>query len=244
MATRTQFQNSSDIGVFSVLTNTYCLVAQGTSANFYTSFETELADHIPVAYATIAGCRVIGTLCAGNRKGLVVPSTTTDQELLHLRNVLPENVKVNRVEDRLSALGNCIACNDHVALIHKDLDKNTEEIIQDTLGVETFRTSINGNPLVGSYCVFSNQGGLVHPKTSIKEQDKLSSLLQVPIVAGTVNRGSESIGAGLVVNDWAAFTGLNTTSTEISVIESIFNLKGSKANAIVSDLKDSLIDSL
>jgi len=244
MATRTQFQSSSDVGVFSVLTNGYALVAQGTSANFYSSFETELIDHIPVNYATIAGCRIIGTLCAGNKKGLIVPSTTTDQELLHLRNCLPENVKVNRVEERLSALGNCIACNDYVALIHKDMDKNTEEIIQDTLGVETFRTSINGNPLVGSYCVFSNQGGLVHPKTSVKEQDKLSSLLQVPIVAGTVNRGSESIGAGLVVNDWAAFTGLNTTSTEISVIESIFNLRDNKPEAVVTDLKESLIDTL
>jgi translation initiation factor 6 (eIF-6) len=36
-----------------------------------------------------------------------------------------------------------------------------------------------GNVLVGSYCAFSNQGGLVHPKTSIEDLDELSSLLQV-----------------------------------------------------------------
>jgi hypothetical protein len=36
----------------------------------------------------------------------------------------------------------------------------------------------------------------VHPKTSITDQEELSSLLQVPLVAGTINRGSEVIGAG------------------------------------------------
>lgn len=45
------------------------------------------------------------------------------KELQHLRNSLPDQVVVQRVEERLSALGNCIACNDHVALAHTDLDQ-------------------------------------------------------------------------------------------------------------------------
>lgn len=68
-------------------------------------------------------------MCAGNKNGLIVPMQATDSELWAIRNMLPESVKVQRVEERLSALGNCIACNDYVALIHPEIDKNTEEII-------------------------------------------------------------------------------------------------------------------
>jgi len=243
MAVRAQFENSSDIGVFSKLTNTYCLLSYGGSEHFKV-FENELSGHIPIIHCSVAGCRVLGRLTAGNRKGLLLPNTTTDQEFLHIRNSLPEGVEVQRVEERLSALGNCIVSNDHVALIHPDLDRETEEIVADVLGVEVFRQTIASNVLVGSYCAISNNGGLVHPRTTLEDQDELSSLLQIPLVAGTVNRGSEVIGAGLVVNDWAAFCGFDTTATEMSVIESIFRLNDQQPGQIVNEMRNSLIDTL
>ncbi|KAJ1383807.1 Translation initiation factor IF6 [Sesbania bispinosa] len=243
MATRLQFENSCEVGVFSKLTNAYCLVAIGGSENFYSVFEAEFADVIPVVKTSIGGTRIIGRLCAGNKNGLLLPHTTTDQELQHLRNSLPDHVVVQRIEERLSALGNCIACNDHVALTHTDLDRETEEMIADVLGVEVFRQTIAGNILVGSYCAFSNRGGLVHPHTSIEDLDELSTLLQVPLVAGTVNRGSEVIAAGMTVNDWTAFCGSDTTATELSVIESVFKLREAQPSAIVDEMRKSLIDS-
>ncbi|THF97398.1 hypothetical protein TEA_007273 [Camellia sinensis var. sinensis] len=110
--------------------------------------------------------------------------------------------------------------------VRKDTNlTETEEMIANVLGVEVFRQTIAGNILVGSYCAFSNKGGLVHPYTSIEDLDELSTLLQVPLVAGTVNRGSEAIATGLTVNDWTVFCGSNTTATELSVIESVFKLR-------------------
>ncbi|KYQ88788.1 eukaryotic translation initiation factor 6 [Tieghemostelium lacteum] len=243
--TRLQYENSCDIGVFAKLTNGYCLVGQCGSKHFKRVFENTLQNHIPVVEASIAGTRIVGRLCVGNSKGLLLPNTTTDQELLHIRNSLPDKVVVQRVEERLSALGNCIAVNDYVALIHPDLDRETEEIIADVLDVEVFRQTVSGQVLVGTYCALSNQGALVHPNTSIADQEELSSLLQVPVIAGTVNRGNECISAGCVVNDWAAFVGSDTTATEVTVIESIFSLnRDSKPSNIVNQIRNSVIDNL
>lgn len=116
------------VGVFSTLTNSYALVAVGASENFYSVFEAELQDVIPICHATIAGTRIVGRLTAGNKKGLLVPTSTTDQELQHLRNSIPDEVRIQRIEERLSALGNVICCNDHVALVHPDIERETEEM--------------------------------------------------------------------------------------------------------------------
>lgn len=245
MAVRVKFDNSSDVGVFAALTNSYCLAGVSTTeSHFYSTFEAEVGNAIPVVNTSIAGCRTVGRLVTGNRHGLLCPSNTTDQELLHIRNSLPDNVVVRRIEERLSALGNVITANDYVALIHPDVDRETEEIIADTLKVEVFRQSIADNALVGTYCKFTNVGGIVHPHTSVQDQDELASLLQVPLIAGTVNRGSDMIGSGLLANDWAAFCGRDTTSTELSVIESIFQLNTAAAPGnVVNEMRDALVDS-
>jgi translation initiation factor 6 (eIF-6) len=91
MAVRAQFENSNEcasgplppplhllqyrhanallktcrVGVFSTLTNSYALVAIGASENFYSVFEAELQDVIPICHATIAGTRIVGRLTAG-----------------------------------------------------------------------------------------------------------------------------------------------------------------------------------
>ena len=121
-----------------------------------------------------------------------------------------------------------------------------------------FRQTVADQVLVGTYCAFTNKGGLVHPKTSTEDQDELASLLQVPLVAGTVNRGADVIGGkrfsyilykpyvlgGMVVNDWVSFVGQDTTATEISVIESVFRLNDQQPDQVTGQMRDALLDDM
>ncbi len=59
-----------------------------------------------------------------------------------------------------------------------------------------------------------------------------------------MNRGSDVIAGGLVVNDWTAFVGQETTSTELSVIDAIFKLTEAGKSIFAAENKGILIDTL
>ena len=127
MASRSKFENSNDIGCFIKLTNSYCLVASGGSDSFYSSVDSEVK--VPCIPCTIAGCKIVGRMVAGNKNGLLVPDTITDEEEKLLKEHLPNGVKFGKISDKLQALGNVIVCNDKVALIHPEMEDETSQII-------------------------------------------------------------------------------------------------------------------
>lgn len=222
MSIKLQYMNSNEIGVFAKLTNSYCLVADKKCKN-YNILDSELIS-IPIIETTICGMNIIGRMTAGNKYGLIVPSTIDEKEYTNLRENLPEEIVIKKVDEKLSALGNVICCNDYVAIVHPEISTQMIEEIRDTLNVEVFRNTINNNVLVGSYCVISNLGGIVHPEINVSELEELCSLLQVPVAPGTINKGCDLVGSGCLINDAIGFVGNETTSFEITLIDGVFKL--------------------
>ena len=60
-----KFKGSNEIGVFTMLTNKYCLTTDGGAESFYSVLEGELSSDIPVVRCSIAGCRFIGRVTVG-----------------------------------------------------------------------------------------------------------------------------------------------------------------------------------
>mmetsp|Transcript_20971 Transcript_20971/g.17391 ORF Transcript_20971/g.17391 Transcript_20971/m.17391 type:complete len:216 (+) Transcript_20971:1-648(+) len=215
MTIRINFEGSDEIGCFFKLTNKYCLLPKNGPENFNNTVRKNLSSQCSIVECSISNTKLLGSMTQGNSKGLILPNTCTDQEFKDISAQISDKIEIIRTSERLNTLGNIISCNDSVALLHPDVDNETEELIQRFLGVEVFRATVGGQSLVGSYCRLNNNGGLVHPMTSLEELEELSNLLGISISAGSINKGSENISGGLVVNDQVGFCGRNTTFAEL-----------------------------
>jgi translation initiation factor 6 len=222
---KSQFNSSPEIGVFAILTNTYSLIPFNSRKHFVSLFETVLKHTIPIIQCSIASSHTIGSFAAGNSKGLLLPATATNQEIQYLREQLPDDIIIERVDDNLSCLGNSIACNDKVAIVNPEFDPATLEIISDVLGVESISVSIADENLVGSYCVLSNQGGVVSEKISQQQLDEISSQIGIELIPTSINNGSLILGSGICVNDKILFCGIESIASEISKLTRIFKIE-------------------
>ena len=52
-------------------------------SDFYSIFEAELAETIPVIHASIAGCRIIGRLCVGEKNKYMYYQIISNAKLMN-----------------------------------------------------------------------------------------------------------------------------------------------------------------
>jgi len=104
----------------------------------------------PIVHTSIGGTRIVSRLTAGYRHRLLVPSTTTAERYATAPAECSPGQRFSSARREWhSGLGNAITCDDHVALVHPDVDRETEEIIADVLKVEGLTMLVSQSSLFG-----------------------------------------------------------------------------------------------
>jgi translation initiation factor 6 len=171
---------------------------------------------VSVIKTPISGSNLTGALTCGNSNGLLVSRYTFDNELEIIREA---GIEVERIPDKLTAVGNIVLANDFGALVHPLISDNAIEVISNVLDVEVQRGSIANFKITGSVATATNKGVLVHPAASEDELESIEKLFKTHADVGTVNNGTQLVGACAVANSKGVMVGLNTTGPELARIE-------------------------
>ena len=196
------------IGLFAHATDKYAILSE--------NFPKTKVLNVPILNAHIYGTQLVGMFCAGNSNALLIPYFIEDREIEIIKEFLDElDIEIVKVKDRVTALGNLVACNDFGAVISP---KFSDTSVFDCLGVEAVKADISGHEEVGACCVATNKGFLIHPEA----EDNIkffSDIFRVEGMVGSVNFGFPFVKSGLVANSNGYVAGRRTTGIELGRID-------------------------
>ncbi|MHA2600877.1 MAG: translation initiation factor IF-6 [Candidatus Thorarchaeota archaeon SMTZ1-83] len=217
MIARYDFEGDPNVGAFGVATDRYVFVSPNMSED---SLDTiERVFNLPLVQSTVATLDAVGLVSVANSNGLLIPYTATDDELAALK--MYSDIRVDWIDDKMTALGNIILANDKGAICHPDFDEEARKKISDVLGVEAVPGTVARLPTVGSNTAVTNRGAVVHPMATSDEIDQISQLLKVHVEVGTVNRGSPYTSLGVMANQDSMIAGSETTGVELAHISQV-----------------------
>jgi translation initiation factor 6 len=210
------FAGDPHIGVFSRVFEDIAVIPPSAPDTFTAAVRDEL--EVEIVATTIQGSSIVGSLLAGNSRGLVVSGLATPEE----RAVLEEYRDVMLLERGMNAAGNVLLANDMFAVVHPGMSESLAEEIGSFLNVPVLMSTLGGLPTVGMAAVSTNRGVLVHARATAQEIAHLETMTDLPIGTGSVNMGSGLVGTGLIANSKGFLAGHYTSGFELGRIEEVF----------------------
>jgi translation initiation factor 6 len=205
-----------NIGVFARVVGNIAIVPPESPPEFKEAIR--LALNVETVETTIQGSAIIGSLVAGNSRGIVVSGLATEEEI----EILSRHREVLLLKDSMNAAGNVIMANDTFAAVHQDMPVDLAHQIGEFLGVEVIHLTLGGIKTVGMAGAASNKGVIVHPLATAQQIARLEEVAKVPVGTGTINMGSPLVGTGLLVNDSGYIAGNATSGFELGRVEDVF----------------------
>ena len=210
------FAGDPNIGVFARVLGDIAIVPPESTEEFKTAVRDAL--EVALVETTIQGSSIIGSLVAGNSRGVVVSGLASEEEI----DLLAEHREVLLLNESMNAAGNVIMANDTFAAVHEDMPTDLAKAIGEFLEVEVIHLTLGGVKTVGMAGVATNKGVIVHPRATERQIAMLEEIAKVPVGTGSINMGGALVGTGLLVNERGYLAGNATSGFELGRIEDVF----------------------
>ena len=207
-----------NIGIFTSVNDKFVFVPNG----FAKTKAENLAEYLQTEYLVtpIANTRLLGILMVLNNHGMLLPRTSSPDEIANLRKHTDLNVKI--LDTKYNALGNLICVNDKGGIVSPLMEKEFIKEIEDVLDIEVMQKRVAGFDQVGAVMESNNLGGVVHPEADEEDIKNFSNVLGVNIEPATINGGIPFVSSGILANSNAVVVGNLTNGPEIMMLTRAF----------------------
>ena len=207
-----------NIGIFTSVNDKFVFVPNG----FAKTKAENLAEYLQTEYLVtpIANTRLLGILMVLNNHGMLLPRTSSPDEIANLRKHTDLNVKI--LDTKYNALGNLICVNDKGGIVSPIIEKEYVKEIEDVLDIEVMQKKVAGYHQVGAVMEANNLGSVIHPETDEEDLKIFSNILGVNVEPATINGGTPFISSGMLANNNAIVVGNLTNGPEIMMLTRAF----------------------
>lgn len=184
-----------------------------------------LADFLKADYifTSVANTRLLGPLMVVNNHGIILPRTSLEDEVNHLKKSTSLNVAI--LDTKYTALGNLICVNDKGGIMSPIIPSEYVKKVQDILGVELIQKKVARYHQAGVMAVATSHGGIVHPDTEEDDINAMSEVLGVRLEAATINGGIPYVASGILANNKSLVVGTLTNGPELVMLTRAFKVE-------------------
>ncbi len=207
-----------NIGIFTSVNDKFVFIPNG----FAKTKAENLARYLQTEYlmTPVANTRLLGILMVLNNHGILLPKTSSPDEIANLRKRTDLNVKI--LDTKYNALGNLICVNDKGGVISPIIEKEFIKEIEDVLDIEVIQKKVAGFHQVGAVMEANNLGGIIHPEADEEDIKNFSNVLGVNLEPATINGGIPFVSSGMLANSNAVVVGNLTNGPEIMMLTRAF----------------------
>jgi len=207
-----------NIGIFTSVNDKFVFIPNG----FAKTKAENLARYLQTEYlmTPVANTRLLGILMVLNNHGILLPKTSSPEEIANLRKRTDLNVKM--LDTKHNALGNLICVNDKGGVISPIIEKEFIKEIEDVLDIEVIQKKVAGFHQVGAVMEANNLGGIIHPEADEEDIKNFSNVLGVNLEPATINGGIPFVSSGMLANSNAVVVGNLTNGPEIMMLTRAF----------------------